>query len=542
MSDSDKALEPMLAAALERARRGGNAPFGRIGARLGFAWIMPIGTLPLPFHPRLARLLPLLIAALVGYRLVTMIAGEGAGISWAALLIAAAVLGLVMSIPIVNWMGMAFRAPLLQGLLIGGAMVLIGLDVWEQRVPAWVAAVPAAFVALYLVQRLGGPMHMRAIQRANAGFAPCAPGNRAVVFEHDTVATDYGGWLFRNAGLAHVVSRKPPRRRREKLKEATHYRFSPEDFAKLAPRIATLRPDGWHARDGCVTMPGSLIGTTSAIFVEARPYRAPLRLVEGRLSAITLRDEDGTRRLIGGDAAVVGRWPLFVCLYWMAIFGGISRWYLGFARDKPVPLGPSRSYDLLLAAFPPELQGACFADPGPLHAQLDALDAAQRPAAQALLDRLLSGEGSPPPEGWFPLLKRPDVAFGHGAALCARLAAAKADKQAEIVRVAANLIACLPEDEFAALGATLIKLLNSKELGFRLLGGSSQDVLDLPEQERRKHVIGGYSLVRHVPQLYERLGELGPAALPLVTSLGELGRWPPALVKARERITGSGQA
>ncbi len=535
MTDGKHALDPALVKALERVRRGNNAPFGRIGARLGFRWIMPIGTLPLPFHPWIARALPFLVAALIAYRLAVTIAGQSGGVGWPALLIVAALIGVVMSVPIANWVGMAFRGPLLQALLIGGAMVLIASDVWAGVAPGWLAVLPAGFVLLFVVQRLGGPVYLRSIERANAAFEPCAPGDRPVVVEHDTVASDYGGWLFRNTGLAQVASRKPPRRGKGKIEERTHFRLSPEDFSALAARIATIRPEGWHARDGCVTLPGLLIGDAVPILVKTLPLRAPLWLIEGRLSAVTIHDGETTQRLIGGDAAVVGRWPLFVCLYWMAIFGGTSRWYAGFIREKPVNLGPSRHYDLLLAAFPPDPQMPCYADPAPLHARLDALDRIERPAAQAHLDWLLSGEGVAP-ENWVALLKRPDAAFGHGEALCARLAEAKAGKQADVVRICAQLIAHLPADEFVALADTLLTLLNSKELGFRLLGGTSPDVLDLPERERRQHVIGGYSLVRHVPRLYERLGELGEQALPLVTAMGDLGRWPAPLVKARDSI------
>jgi hypothetical protein len=102
------------------------------------------------------------------------------------------------------------------------------------------------------------------------------------------------------------------------------------------------------------------------------------------------------------------------------------------------------------------------------------------------------------------------------------------------VRMAAQLIAALPQDEFLALADRLLVLLNSKALAFRLLGDEAD--LNAPESEKRKHVIGGFRLMRTVPRLYERLGELGEPARGLIMGLGELGRWPAPLVKARELL------
>ena len=104
--------------------------------------------------------------------------------------------------------------------------------------------------------------------------------------------------------------------------------------------------------------------------------------------------------------------------------------------------------------------------------------------------------------------------------------------------MSAQLIAALPADEYRALADRLLVLLNSKELAFRLLGSDDPDIMEAPESERRKHVVGGFRLLRSVPRLYERLGELGEAARPLVMALGETGRWPAPLVEARRLLDG----
>ena len=65
-------------------------------------------------------------------------------------------------------------------------------------------------------------------------------------------------------------------------------------------------------------------------------------LIGGRREALEIDDGRSVRRLVGGEASLTGRWPLFTCFYWWSIFGGRSQWYVGFARDKPVNLGSKR--------------------------------------------------------------------------------------------------------------------------------------------------------------------------------------------------------
>lgn len=531
-------IDPMLIAAVNRARRGALAPFGKIGARLGFVWIMPIGTLPLPFHPWFARILPWAITALIGHAIVANLAGPGGGVRWQTLLVSALLLGVVMSMPIVNWLAMAFRVPLLQGLAIGGAMVLIAVDVWTGAAPAGMAALPALFVAMFVVQSIGGPLLLARMHAVNAAFVPVQPGTRRVMFHDDRVATSYGSWLIENCDIASVSTRQTVGRSRVK-KAQTYYRLAPADLAAVKLRVERVKPGGWWVGSNRVLVPE--IPETDIdppIMVALRAHTTPLWIVSGQRTQIEIDDGARIQRMIGGQAELVGRLPLFTCFYWAAIFGGKSRWVAGFARRKPVTLGTASGYTMLAQAFPKLGETAChYADAGPLIAQLDALDADQRASAQALLDRLLTGDPDIP-QDWSPLLRRGDIAFGHGAALCARLSAAKAAKHDDAVRLSAQLIAVLPPEEFVALSETLLALLNSKELAFRLLGGNSPEVLELPEAERSKHVIGGFSLVRRVPELYERLGELGPPALPLITSLGELGRWPAPLRAAHNHVTG----
>lgn len=538
MREDTPDIDPQLVAAVARARHRARAPFGRIGARLGFVWIMPIGTLPLPFHPWFARILPWLITALIAHAMVSHLTGSGEGVRWQALLVTALMLGLVMSIPILNWLAMAFRVPLLQGLAIGGAMVLIAVDVWTGAAPAGMAAVPVLFVALFGVQSIGGPLLVAKMQAGNAAFAAIEPGTRRVMIDDDRVSTNYGSWLIENCDVACVSAWHRTGRNRER-KAQTYYRLLPADLAVVRSRVERIRPSGWWVGPNRVLVPEPPVADAEPpIKVKLRPHTTPLWIVTGKRTLMDIDDGTSVRRMISGNAERVGPLPLFTVFYWAAIFGGTSRWVAGFARRKPVMLGTASGYTMLAQAFPKLGERSYhYADAAPLIAQLDALDADQRAPAQALLDCLLSGNRDIP-TNCAPLLRRSDIAFGQGEALCARLAAAKSATQDDAVRLSAQLIAMLPPEEFAALSGTLLVLLNSRELAFRLLGGNSPEVLALPEEERRKHVIGGFSLVRRVPQLYERLGELGQPALPLITGLGELGRWPAPLRAAYTQITG----
>lgn len=516
------------------------APFGRIGAALGFRWIMPIGTIPLPFHPWLARLLPWGILALVAYRLVSFGIGEDGGVGWRTLLVATGLLAVPMAIPIVSWLAMAFRVPLLQGLLIGGAMVLMAVDAATGALPGWAGAVPAAWIGLFLAQRFGGPIYLRQLEAANAAFERVQPGGRLVIVERDRVATDYANRLSFEYALARVAVEPDLRGRSNKLAERTYHRMSPEDWPSVSERIKRLQPKGWVVIGERVATPGIADpGDQPPIRTRMRRHRAPLWLLGGRREALEIEDGRSVSRLVGGEASLTGRWPLFTCFYWLSIFGGRSQWFVGFAREKPVDLGTTRFWDLAPRVFEPLAEGRPppYADAAPLLAALDTLAVEAREEADELLIKLLRLDPDLPLV-WPMHVQESELASGHGPELCDCLAAAKAAKYEQAARMSAQLIAALPADEYRALADRLLVLLDSKELAFRLLGSDDPDIIEAPESERRKHVIGGFRLLRSVPQLYERLGELGEAARPLVMGLGEAGRWPAPLVEARRLLDG----
>ena len=518
------------------------APFGRIGAALGFRWIMPLGTIPLPFHPWLMRLLPWGILALVAWRIVSVATGDEGGVGWRTLLVAAALLAIPMAIPIVSWLAMAFRVPLLQALLIAGAMLLLAVDAATGAVPGWAGAIPAAWLGLFLAQRFVGPIYLRRLQAANADFQRLHPGKRLLIVERDTVATDYANKLSFEYALARVAAEPANKGRSKKLAERTYHRLSPEDWPAVAERIKRLQPEGWVVIGERIAAPGIADpGDQPPIRMRMRRHRAPLWLIGGRREALEIRDGRSVRRLVGGEASLTGRWPLFTCFYWLSIFGGRSQWFVGFVREKPVDLGTTRFHDLAPRVFVPlaEAQPPPYADVAPLLATLERLAVAAREEADTLLVKLLRLDPDLPAT-WPMHVRESELASGHGPALCDCLAAAKAAKYEQAARMSAQLIAALPANEYRALADRLLVLLDSRELAFSLLDSDDPGLIEAPESERRKHVIGGFRLLRSVPQLYARLGELGEAARPLVMALGEMGRWAEPLLEARRLLDGGG--
>lgn len=516
------------------------APFGRIGAALGFRWIMPIGTVPLPFHPWLARLLPWAIVALVGWRLISLAAGENGGVGWRTLFVAAGLIAVPMAIPIVQWFARAFRVPLLQALLIGGGMVLIAADAAAGALPAWAGAVPAAWLGLWLAQRLGGPVYLRRLQAANAAFERIEVGDRLVIIERDSVATGYANHLFREFALAQVAVGRGRPDRANGFKQQTYHRLSPDDRLGIVGRFERLLPTGWQVKEDRIVSPGvAASGGKPPLRLRMRRHRAPFWLIGGRRDMLEIRDGARVHRLVGGKAELTGRWPLFTFFYYVNIFTGSGRaegrLVAGFVPDKTVELGTTRFWEMAPRAFTPlaEVATPPFADAAPLHVALDTCQAKVGDEAAKLFERLLRLDEKLP-YFWPTGADLGALSVGHGPALCDCLAAAKEAKYEQAVRLAAELIAALPPDEYRALADRLIILLNSKEMAFRIL----KEGVDPKSSAaiRTKNILGGFNLVGNVPRLFERLGELGETARPLVMAMGGLGDWPGPLIKARETL------
>ena len=512
----------------------------RLFHALGFRWVF-VWTMPIPYHPLVPIVMIVAVPLLIAQRVVAVVGGGTGGVTSGSLVGGAGVIALLLTIPIVNWFAMVFRLPLIQGMLIGGAMILTAVDVAAGRASPWVAAFPIGFVALYLMQRIAGPPALRALERANAAFTPVDPGGRQVVFEGDTVAGSYGSWLIRNCDLAEVLVTPCPRQYRGIVPMDQQYARLPQgDVAAVRDALEAARTSGWSVSDdGILAMPAAS-PRPDAMRIRTRRHRSPLWLLAGDRLTLEI-DCDGRRqRLVGGNAAPVGNVPLFVFFRWIAIFGGNSHWVVGFARTKPVVLGPSRIYDMLERALPPLPGGGAtrFAATDGLIAEMTRRADDNRAEAREALAQLIAtvGDDDPAYVSTYELLRYPEVVAGQGERLCdALLRAKQADDQRAAI-VFARLLGALSDEEFAALSDRLIALLNSKTLAFRLLGGDDPDLVNAPRSERDKHVIGGFRLVHEAPRLYERLGELGEPARVLILGLGKVGRWPDPLKTARDEL------
>ena len=133
------------------------AILGRVGRALGFRWVFPIGTLPVPFHP---AFLPLVLATLVVWTassLVGLVSGasDGAGGSVVGLVVGFGVVGRCCrcrSSPGPSW---RWRS-LVQALLALAAMLVLSVSVAAGDDPPWLAVLPAAYAVTWATQAIGG--------------------------------------------------------------------------------------------------------------------------------------------------------------------------------------------------------------------------------------------------------------------------------------------------------------------------------------------------------------------------------------------------
>ncbi len=341
-------IDEKLLKAVQRAQ----APFGRVGRALGFRWVFPVGTMPIPYHPLIGLALLIGIPAAMLLEIAGTVAGFGGGDGgrWMIPFFAGLALGIPLSIPIVNWLMMVFAGPLLQGMLFGGSMIMLSAEIASGDSNPQLAVLPAAFVGLYLAQLIGGPIMVRRIQATNAAFMPVDPGVRPVVIEGDSIAGSYGRWLFDhiNLGLVHVLANDRPR---NPVSARRFARPNAADFKLVEAAIDRARPDGWsmNREKGEITAPGAE-PPADAIRVRIASHRVPLWLVTGHRTLIEIEVDGRIRRLIGGEAKVISAVPLFTAFYWVALVGK-SEWVLGFSRKKSAELAMARVYDLLQRAF-----------------------------------------------------------------------------------------------------------------------------------------------------------------------------------------------
>ena len=508
-----------------RLLSGGVAPFGRLGRWLGFRWVFPIGTLAVPFHPLLARALLWLPALLVAYTAALTIAGRDGGVSPLGLLLAAASLGLLLSVPVLQYAFLVFRLPVVQGALVCGAMVVIALDVAADRTAMVWGVLPAAFATLYLLQRFGGPVALRRAERRNATVTRVVPGHRGLEVT-GWQAQDTARWLVEHCDLPRVSAAG---RSRLRVDAATYARVG-----EVSTRITT----GFTREDGDVLVVQDLQPT--AVQVHAHRRRGWWRLLGGDQTTWEVTDGDLTQRLVSTKPSLVRGPPVFACFRFVAVFGGKSQWVIGFSR-RTVPT-PADGREGLAHAFPPLVETPrTVVDSVEVLAPLEGALADAHRRYGALLDELaaapdLSFRGARGAPDLTVLVRATEgLVAGSGERLCDLVDRAKEEHGRRLAVVCAQALARLPLEEYRSLTSRILSIVSSRILSLQWDITPDLDVRPLPRNLPRFGDQAGFGLLVLAPQLYERLGELDdPRGLRLVEGLAAEAGWIHPLTRARD--------
>lgn len=303
-------------------------PMARVLRMLGFRLVFPIGTLPLPYHPLIFPLALVSLLGWIGWSAYDTLVNTGDGDLWWRPLPVFLVLGILMSVPILSWLAMIFRVPLLQGLIGLAVPVLVTVEVVTGTLPPAWGLVPVAYVGLFLFQLWYGPRWLARIEKENAAFEPLQPGQATLALEWRAHQPES---YLADGNIARIWARKLSGRKGWLI-----HRLSLEDADRLEAAAEGWLPRGWTISryNGRATLKQPC----------ARPPADAIRVWDGRarspLWAVTGLREYGMRidgravRLRFGTARLIGKVPLFIGFHWTAILGGKSQWQFGFPRMK----------------------------------------------------------------------------------------------------------------------------------------------------------------------------------------------------------------
>ena len=513
-----------------------------LGFELRFWW-----TLPIPYHPLIAFLLPFVPLGLAAWAGLHLAGGGRSPVPWSGFIVTGLLLVIPLSIPVLNVVAVAFRVPLLQGFCFLAGIGILAVEVLNGIRPVGHGILPAAFFAIFAMQRIGGPRLLAQLQADNAMFKPLSAGGRMVRYRSSAPApakVRQAQRLFEQSGLAWLAIAPARWRMRGQL-------LLRPDAEAAAMLRSQLEPGEWQAGKGGLRLDDVEVpALADSVAIAVRAGRS--WLLSGCLATVTISDRSSRRRLSAGRPAPVGNWPLFFLAYDFAVFSGGARkgsWQAGFVPGQPVALGDRTADELLEAALIPQnpsaevsgqaLEAALAAMLPRLIRRRSVRLAAREKQAQAAavaLERWLVGGASPKAfRNWRLLVVRPETLAGKGRQLCARLAEAKAARDRHAAAVAASLLAALPLDEFLACEDELIPLLGSRVLALEWQLTPGLDLSALPKACPRWGPIAGFGLMSRVPELWARLGELGPRADRIIAAfIKEVGERP-VLVSARMR-------
>jgi hypothetical protein len=512
------------------------ALLGRLGHALGFRWIF-WWTLPIPYHPLVPVLLLLTPAALVVRTVQRLFEGTPAPVSWPAFLITGLVLAIPLSFPIFNMMFFALRVQLAQGACFLAAMVLLAAEVIVGRTASPLAILPILYFGAHAWQFAQSRRATARIRRQAKDYRPLALGGRAVELQGEQIWSEATELL--KSGVTNIVCCNDSERTGSvSLAGNSAVVISAEDgrkFQEMMPK--SMRPDGWNMVGPTVIQtPGYETEPEVKIAWDSLPTSQ--RKPTGK--RVTICDGDDCQEVISAEYSTVMPVPLFMLFYMLAWSGnGRSFWICGFWRGRTQPIGlprPSRysSFTPNLFAPEPPVQPV---DAGPLFQRLEV---AQRRMLEEALTQLidyLAGRIRYPVQV-HRLMARPHTLAGLGADLCDSVLRAKERGDEAGARLGAELLALIHPEEFRSLKERLIPILGSRILALRWELTPDLDPAPLPIGCPRFGKYGGYGLMEKVPQLWERLDELGtPGARITAALIREVGELAP-LAKAKSNFAG----
>lgn len=511
------------------------APGGRVGRALGWRWIFPLGTLPMPWHP---LLLPLLLAAVGGtvasqlYLIVSGNMASAGDASWALPLWIGLGLAVPLSLPFVQWLFYALRVHLVQAAMAPAAMLLLAVAIARGIEPLVMAAIPAGYFALHALTAAASRWRLRQLERDNAAVAAAVP---IVLPDAPLLLSGLpAAEMQRRLGRASVLVRSD--------KGEIHGRclLDPADAEALAPLVRQAGDRryrlGKETGVDVLSYPAPA-DARECVVLRARGW-SPGPLLAGRMQTLAIaRPGVPTLHYHLGGAAPFAWFPGFALFFHLSISAGGFQRMIGFLRGRPREIGGNDAPAAILSrllALPAEGRVMPAAPVAEMRRMLLERIRARREEQRASFEALLADPGGWKQSGFDLLQDEPERIAARAAGMCEALVRAREAHASLALHALARLIAKLPPEVFAANGGVILKALDSREL--------------LAEPRIVKNVDGrkkplrfyGFGLLSHVPELYRRLGELGEPARRLIEEAGELARWPEPLATARERLESGG--
>jgi hypothetical protein len=518
-----------------------HGPLGPWGRKLGFRWIFPIGTMPVPFHP---LVLPLVLAGLVAWTVHSALASavHAVGSGWPGMLILAALLGLGMSVPILAWALMALGGRFIQAVLILCAMVLIAAQSLVGSGPVWLITIPAGFVGVWAVQMVQGRIvRRRLLAEWNAFEAPEIAHRPVALSQNFTWGTPADILNRHPFTEMWLIDRENPDIGRG------NFRLDQAALAAVRNIAGETMPDGWSLKQHNTLWMLERAGPipSHALRLSSAAWKVPLRALAPGLLIVTVDDGD-PKTVICGQVQTIAPVPLFEVFHWTAIFGGQSLWRVGFAYGRGTRIGTLDNCFagiVTLPETPLPLPAARLAE---LLEHLAAAVARRQIAVAAFKTAIVAD-----PMGFSSHSNTLRLLQAHGPAslgpeagtfLLDWLNRARDARKRHAVSLAAGLIAKLPDDAFAAIADQLFKTLNSRMLGLQWKLVPGFDPAPLPKDTPRFGDSGGFGLIFTQSALYVRLGDVHPPARGLIAELAKEMTLPKPAMQAIDRWKANAEA